>query len=119
VISPTVSGQIQYLANLGFALASTAPSATAQNQLTAIQVAIWNIEYGLGTDGLGPAKAGTGDTLAGGQSFTAENQLITGYESQAAANAVAAYAAGLYSPGNQALGIAGFTEQTDSAVGNF
>jgi hypothetical protein len=104
-ITQTQSGQIQYLANLGFALASTTASAAAQNQLTAIQAAIWNIEYGLGLDGLLTAKAGSGDTLAGGQSFAAENLLITSYESQAATNAVAGYAAGIYSPGNPALGI--------------
>jgi hypothetical protein len=102
-ISPGLSGEIQYLANLGIGLASTTPSTTVQNKLTAIQAAIWNIEYGLGVDGLLTAKAGSGDTLAGGQTFAAENLLITGYESQAATYAVAGYANGIFSPGGPGL----------------
>ena len=75
-LSKTVSGEIQYLANLGFALASTTATAAVQDSLTAIQAAIWNIEYGLGSDGLGTAKLGSGDTLAAGQTYTTENALI-------------------------------------------
>jgi hypothetical protein len=102
-ISTTQSGQIQYLANLGFALTTTTPSTTVQNQLTAIQGAIWNIEYGLGTDGLGTARAASGDHLAGGQTVIAENDLITGYEKQAATYAAAGYANGIFSPGGPGL----------------
>jgi hypothetical protein len=98
MISTIVSGEIQYLANLGFALASTSASAIVQNELTAIQGAIWNIEYGVGK-----ASASTGDTLAGGQTFTAENLLISSYETQASTNAVPGYANGIYSPGSQAF----------------
>src|ERR1700733_5594118 len=36
-ITTAVSGEIQYLANLGFAIASTSANATVQNELTAIQ----------------------------------------------------------------------------------
>ena len=102
-LSKTVSGEIQYLANLGFALASTAATAAVQDSLTAIQAAIWNIEYGLGSDGLGTAKLGSGDTLAAGQTYTTENALIVSYEGQAAAHATQGDANGIYSRGSQAF----------------
>jgi hypothetical protein len=97
-ISQTVSGEIQYLANLGIAMASTTASTTVQNNLTAIQAAIWNIEYGLGS-----ALEGVGDTLAGTQTFAAENALIQSYETQASTHAVPGYANGIDSPGSQAF----------------
>jgi|SRR5581483_1900396 len=102
-LSKTVSGEIQYLANLGLALASKTATATVQDSLTAIQAAIWNIEYGLGSDGLGTAKLGWGDTLAGGETYSAENALIQSYEGQALALATPGYANGIYSRGSQAF----------------
>jgi hypothetical protein len=53
-LSITQSGEIQYLANLGIGIANgngnpLTWSATIQNELTDIQGAIWNIEYGAGT----------------------------------------------------------------------
>jgi hypothetical protein len=97
-IGTGISGEIQYLANLGVAIASTSPSITVQNQETAIQAAIWNIEYGAGS-----AVEGTGDTLAGGQTFALENTLIQSYMTQASTNAVSGYASGIYSTGSQAF----------------
>lgn len=115
-ITTAVSGEIQYLANLGFTIASTSANATVQNELTAIQAAIWNIEYGLGTNGLHTADAGTGDTLAGGQTFAAENTLIVSYETQAATNAVPGYANGIYSPGSQGFVVTSVPETSTWAM---
>jgi hypothetical protein len=43
-LQPNVSAEIQYLAHIGVGLAGTSDNA---NNLTAIQAAIWEIEYGL------------------------------------------------------------------------
>lgn len=96
-LSTKVSGEIQYLANIGVALASTTASAAVQDSLTAIQAAIWNIEYGAGT-----ATLSSGDKLQT-NSYTTENNLIQSYAAQASTYAMSGYANGIYSRGSQAF----------------
>jgi PEP-CTERM motif len=107
-ITQALSSEIQYLANLGLGMASTSMSTTVQNQVTAIQAAIWNIEYGLGADGLHTASAGTGDSLAGTESYADENALIKSYETAAAAHANGNWAVGIDAPSGQGFAAQGF-----------
>jgi hypothetical protein len=98
-LSSMISGEIQYLANKYLPLASTSMGNTLQDQLTAVQAAIWNIEYGAGT-----AKATSGSTLAGGQTATNENLLISQYVTEAQNNYTNAYGTGgLFSENSQGL----------------
>jgi hypothetical protein len=103
-LSTMISGEIQYLANKYLPLASTNMSNTPQNQLlqnqlTAVQAAIWDIEYGAGT-----ATATSGSTLAGAQTALQENSLISQYMTEALNNYTNAYGTGgLYSENSQGL----------------
>jgi hypothetical protein len=46
-LKPNVSAEIQYLAHIGIQLANGSPSTTVTEEVTAIQAAIWELEYGL------------------------------------------------------------------------
>jgi hypothetical protein len=46
-LQPNVSAEIQYLAHIGVGLANGPTSTTITDEVTAIQAAIWELEYGL------------------------------------------------------------------------
>ena len=96
-ISTTISGEIQTLANIGVGIAKgggvpTSWSFQTQEKLTAIQGAIWEVEYGF----LPSQVTGT----------SAENALIAQYVNFASDHYTAQYATGIYAtgPGGQGLG---------------
>jgi hypothetical protein len=112
LVSP-VPQEIQYLANKYLSLATTTMNNTPQNlalqnELTAVQGAIWNIEYGDGT-----AKADSSSTIAGGTtaaSILAMNNAISDYEAEALANWTNGVTSGLFSDNSQ--GVIGGTSQS-------
>jgi PEP-CTERM motif len=67
LISSTQSAEIQYLANIGVGLAGTSGNAA---QLTGLQAAIWEIEYGL------HAQSHTGDATVNGWISTFFNNAV-------------------------------------------
>jgi hypothetical protein len=96
----SVSGEIQTLANLGVGIAKnggapTSWSANTQNELTAVQGAIWETEYGFT-----PSQViGTPD----------QNALIAAYVAYADAHPAADYATGIYPTGAGGQGF-GFSQ---------
>jgi len=96
-ISTKISGEIQTLANMGVGFAKsggvpTSWSFQTQEELTAIQGAIWEVEYGFSATQV----IGT----------SAENALIAQYVSFASGHYTAQYATGIYAtgPGGQGFG---------------
>ena len=105
LVSP-VPQEIQYLANKYLSLATTTMNTTPQNlalqnELTAVQGAIWNIEYGNSA-----AKADLSSTIAGGTtaaSILAMNTAISDDEAEALANWTNGVTSGLFSDESQGL----------------
>jgi hypothetical protein len=105
-LSEVVSGEIQTLANIGVGIAKSAglPTSwnfTTQEQLTAIQGAIWEIEYGFS-----PSQVtGTAD----------ENTLIAQDVAFAENHYTAEFATGIYATGSGGQGF-GYSQGQVTAV---
>jgi hypothetical protein len=99
-LSFLVSGEIQTLADIGVGIAKngglpTSWSAKTQNELTAVQGAIWEIEYGFAPSQV----SGT----------PGQNTLIADYVADAEAHPAASYATGIYPTGANGQGF-GFSQ---------